>query len=474
VTPVPWELVTHGSSLIRLSRITLRYGATTALDAVDFEVRRGEIHAIVGENGAGKSTLLRVSAGVVAPNAGAVHVRGGARLGWVPQETVLPPDLRVSDWLFLGCERRHRFGWLQEQAMEEATAAALRDLGCMAAPRARIGSLALPQRKQCQLARVLRQAPDVLLLDEPTAVLGESEARRLFTVLRDQRERGTGIVYVSHRLEEVSTIADRVTVLRDGRCVSTDAAAAVDTATLIRRMVGRDLPVRARNERQFGAPVLRLIDVATAHVRGFSLTAHRGEVVGLAGLVGAGRSEVLEAVAGLRPLRSGHANCSATIAFVPEDRGRKGLVPTLALRDNLFLPSDEWRLRKAREREEAQRWIARLGIRATGTEAPLDSLSGGNQQKLLLARALRHQPEILLLDEPTAGVDIGAKAEIHELIRQLAATGTAILLASSEMPELLYLCDRIAALRQGRIVDIVAAETATEAQLAALITGAAG
>ena len=459
-------------ALLEARDLVVRYAATTALDGVDLTLYAGEVHAVVGENGAGKSTLLRVLADAVRPAKGTLQRRGGTRLDWVPQETVLPADLTAAAWIFLGREIRGAFGTLQERAMQRDAATALQAVGCNATPTARLGTLAVTQRKQVQLARALHAAPDVLLLDEPTAVLGDAETAALFVQIRALRQRGTGVLYVSHRLDEVLAIADRVTVLRDGQRVSTDTVDAVDVAALVRRMVGRDVQRHWNAERSPGDVLLRLDDVATAHVRGLSLSVRRGEVMGLAGLVGAGRSEILEAIAGLRPVHGGRVDCAAPPVFVPEDRGSKGLVSTLRLRENLFLPADGWLLRHARERRDARAWIERLGIRASGTEAAIDALSGGNQQKLLLARALRHAPQLLLLDEPTASVDVGAKAEIHDLIAQLAARGTAVLLASSDLPELLGLCDRIVALRGGATVGTLAVADASEQRLAALITGA--
>jgi ABC-type sugar transport system ATPase subunit len=458
--------------LLEARRLVVRYGATTALQDVSLDIRTGEVHAVVGENGAGKSTLLRAAAGSVRCAAGTIRTRAGTRLAWVPQEIVLPLNLTVAAWIFLAHELRGRLGWLEERAMQAGARAALRAIGCDVSPQAQIGTLAAPQRKQVQLARALREHPDLLLLDEPTAVLGEAETRELFRAVRRLQARGTGILYVSHRLNEVLAIADRVTVLRDGRHVSTDAVDAVDTAALVHRMVGREIPAHRRRERPAGSPVLHLTHVAVAHVHGASLTVHRGEVVGLAGLVGAGRSEVLEAVMGLRPLRGGHIVRAVAPALVPEDRVAKGLIPTLGVRENVCLPAGGWLLHPRRERRNVQRWIARLAIRCRGTEVSIDSLSGGNQQKLLLARILRRQPQLLLLDEPTAGVDIGAKAEIHGIIRRLADDGAAVLLVSSDLPELLVLCDRIVAMRAGRCVGEVAGGEASEPRLAGLITGA--
>ncbi len=350
---------------------------------------------------------------------------------------MLPPDLDAASWIFLADEWRTPLGWLRTAAMRAAAREALGAVGSATDPRARLGTLTVSQRKQVQLARALRDGAEVLLLDEPTAALGAREAHALFAVLRERVRGGAGIVYVSHRLEEVLGLADRITVLRDGRLVATYIAAAVDANELVRAMVGRDLPVATRVSAGNADEVLQLRDLAVGHVRGVSLSVRAGEIVGVAGLVGAGRSALLEGVAGLRPLRSGSLHCAAPPVLVPEDRQRKGLVPTLRMRANVFLPAEGWWLRKRAERRRVVELIERLRIRTAGPDAPIESLSGGNQQKVLLGRALRRRPALLLLDEPTAGVDVGAKAEIHAAILQLASTGTGVLLASSDLPELL-------------------------------------
>jgi ABC-type sugar transport system ATPase subunit len=467
------------TTVLAASGVSVRYGATVALDGVDFDVRRGEVHAVVGENGAGKSTLLRVLAAAEAPQAGAVAVDPGMRVAWVPQESLLPADLDVTAWIFLAAELRGGLGFLRATAMRAAAAEALSAVGCHAAPTARLGDLTASPRKQVQLARALRGGIDVLLLDEPTAVLGAAETGRLFSAVRTLAAGGAGIVYVSHRLDEVLGLADRITVLRDGRRIATHAATDVDDQQLVRDMVGRELGQSgasaggATDAAARQTPVLSLDGFAVGHVRDLSLTVHAGEIVGLAGLVGSGRSAVLEGVAGLRPRRAGTLRCAAAPVFLPEDRLRKGLVPTLCLRENLFLPADAWRVRPGVERLRTVEWIERLAIRSSGSEAAVAALSGGNQQKLLLARALRHAPRLLLLDEPTAGVDVGAKAEIHAAVLRLAADGAAVLIASSELPELLALCDRIAVLYRGACAGVVDVADTSEERIAALMTGAA-
>jgi ABC-type sugar transport system ATPase subunit len=458
-------------TLLAVDALAVHYGATMALQGVSLELQAGEIHAVVGENGAGKSTLLRVLAGHTAATSGNIRRQPDTRISWVPQETDLPADLTPTEWIFLGAERRSAWGWLDKKAMLGDARDILRRVGCAALPGARLGELPLAQRKQIQIARAVREQPNLLLVDEPTAVLGEAETHSLFATLRDLRRNGAGIVYISHHLDEVVALADRVSVLRDGKKVSTDRLDQVDIPTLVHRMVGRQIELRPRAAVVQGPAVLRISQLRVAHVRDVSLTVHSGEIVGLAGLVGAGRSEVLEAVAGLRPVDAGAVECSVRPVLLPEDRALKGLVPTLNLRENLFLPPESWRIGGRRELDQARLWVQDLRIRAGGADAAIDSLSGGNQQKLLLARALRHESPVLLLDEPTAGVDIGAKADIHQVIRRQADDGAAVLIASSDLPELLHLCDRIIALRLGRVAGVVAHAEATEARVGALITG---
>ncbi|MDX2168416.1 MAG: sugar ABC transporter ATP-binding protein [Deltaproteobacteria bacterium] len=457
-------------SLLSVEHATVRYGATTALDAVDLALAAGEIHAVVGENGAGKSTLLRVLAGALVPDRGTVARAPATRVAWVAQEPELPPDGTAAEWIFLAAELRGRLGWLRTAAMRDAAAAALAAVGAAIDPSARLGALSASQRKQVQVARAVRQQAPVWLLDEPTAVLGAAEAERLFAVARGVAAAGGAVVWVSHRLDEVLALADRVTVLRDGRRVASGAAADFDAASLVRQMVGRDVALGARRAGTRGAPCLQVRGLAAGRLRDVAFAVRAGEIVGLAGLLGSGRSTVLESLAGVRRARI-QADGHAVAVLLPEDRMRKGLIPTLGVRENLHLPAAGWRLQPSAERRATRDWIARLALRTPGVDAPIGALSGGNQQKVLLARALRRAPRLLLLDEPTAGVDVGAKADIHAQIRALADDGTAVLLASSDLPELLGLCDRILALYGGRVAAEFDAATVDEHALGAAITG---
>ena len=457
--------------LVTLEQVSVRFGRTIALDGVSLDFVGGEIHTLIGENGAGKSTLLRILAGLLKPTSGRVELPSGDRIEWVPQETGLAEDLTVAEWIFLGREISGRAGLLRRTEMRKQSEAALRQVAAEIPVDSMLRDLSPPQHKQVQLARALRRRPDLLLVDEPTAVLGAQEAESLWRALRRARDAGSCVVYVSHHLTEVLALADRVTVLRDGKVVSSGIAAGLDEAQLVARMVGRDIDSGGGKQKPCGAPVLHCRGLSAGPIRDFNLALRQHEIVGLAGLVGSGRSEVLETIAGIRPAAGGEMTASVPAALLPEDRGRKGLIPTFSIRENILLPAASPWLRPREERKEAGEWLRKLEIRATDVEVPVNELSGGNQQKVLLARVLRRGASLLLFDEPTAGVDIAVKAEIHDVIRSLAFQGAAILLASSDLPELLQICDRIVALRGGRISGIVAREQASEERLAGLIVG---
>jgi len=484
---------------LQFDRIEKSFGAIKALRGVSFTVGEGETHALVGENGAGKSTLLKILAGLVAADAGEMRWQGrpfapaGPReaiehgIGMVYQEMLCFPNLTVAGNIFAGREIA-AFGVLDEPAMRERTAAVLARLSLRIAPDAIAESLSAAHRQLLQVARAIAFECKVLVLDEPTTALTDAEADHLFDVLRELKRAGTTLLYVSHRLPEVFRLCDRITVLRDGAYVGTYASSEVSTNDIVRAMVGRDLPPKgvqvptdraeARRAEADGLSVSAL--TRPPHFHHIDLTVKRGEIVGVFGLVGSGRSELLETIFGLhratagtvlldgRPTRfhSPRDAARAGIALVPEERQRQGLMFNLALRHNLLIPrgalSNAVLIDNDRERRDADRLLGDWGIKAAGHEALPDSLSGGNQQKVVVAKWLATAPRVLLLDEPTKGVDVGAKFEIHEMIRRQAEAGLAVLMVSSDLPEVLAVADRIVVMKEGRLQGELAASEATE------------
>jgi rhamnose transport system ATP-binding protein len=492
-------------TLLELRGVTKSFGAVRALRGVDFDVRPGEVHALVGENGAGKSTLVKIITGAHAPDTGTVAIAGhpleradpllARRLGVAPiyQQPTLFPELTVAENLAFGLETGGAWRRIDWRERRQRAATLLARVGATVDPDAEAGSLRMAEQQLVEIARALGAQARVIIMDEPTASLAETEAERLLTLVSELRAAGTGIVYISHRLPEVLRIADRVTVLRDGALVETRGAAGLTRADLIRAMVGRDLeavfPKRAVPIGEVALSV-RGLACAASGVHDVDLDVRAGEIVGLAGLVGSGRTELARTLFGLTPATSGEVRVRgallhlrspaeairAGLAYVPEDRRRHGVIPEMsvsanatlavmrALRSGPFLDA-------AREREVAGTFVARFAIKAPSLETPVAHLSGGNQQKVALARWLATRPAVLILDEPTQGVDVGAKAEIHRLVVDLAAEGLAILMISSEMPEILGMSDRIAVMRAGTIVSVLDTGAATQEGLLALALG---
>ncbi len=501
------------------------FGATRALAGVDFEAGAGEVHAIVGENGAGKSTLMKVLAGVVAPDTGEVRLGGApyrprgpaeARrqgVALVSQELALCPHLTVAENVALGQEPT-RFGVVDRARVDGAARAALAEAGAdRIDPRARAGDLPLADRQLVEIARALVRWGDapgappparVLILDEPTSSLGREDARRLFALVRRLRDEGLLVLYISHFLEEVAAVADRYTVLRDGASVARGAMAATPPNELVTMMAGRDAPAaQARAPREPGETVLELDALAGAvKPSRASLALRRGEIFGVAGLVGAGRTELLRAIFGLDPVRSGRVRVKAWsgaasprerlaqgVGLLSEDRAHEGLALARSVAENVTLSrldalapgrGSAARVARAlglvspaRATEAAERWARALGIKCSGPGQAAGELSGGNQQKLALARLLHHDVDVLLLDEPARGIDVAAKAQIFALVDELARGGKAVLLVSSYLPELLGACDRIAVLCRGVLGEARAASSWTERELLEHATGAA-
>ena len=468
--------------LLAMVEVSKSFGASRALDRVSFDLAAGEVHALIGENGAGKSTLMKVLSGAYRPDSGTMTLAGepyaprGPRearrrgVAMIYQELTIAPHLTVEANVMLGRERtswglvrRGEHRRLVREALDLLEHPDIR-------PDAVAGRLSVGAQQLVEVARALVSDARVIVFDEPTSSLTERDAARLFAVIDRLRARGLAIVYISHFLEEVRRVAQRYTVLRDGRSVATGPLAGVRLGQIIAAMVGRELTEmfpRVPHER--GEPVLDLTALAGARLpRRADLTLHRGEVLGIAGLVGAGRTELLRAIFGLDPVRSGEVRIARVVAgrgtpsrriaqglgLLSEDRKGEGLALARSIEDNLTYPALRpyarlgW-LDLGRRRAAARRWIEALRVRAAGPAQPVAGLSGGNQQKVALARLLHQEADVLLLDEPTRGIDVGSKAEIYRLVGDLAARGKAVLMVSSYLPELLGICDRLAVMTRG-------------------------
>ena len=459
--------------------ISKQFPGVLALDRVSFDLHRGEIHALVGENGAGKSTLINILGGVHRADAGEVRVDGDVAV--VHQELSLIPEFTIAENIFLGREPR-RLGVIDFESLYSGAQRVLDELQLKLEPHMLTGHLGIGQQHLVEIAKALARDARVLVLDEPTAALTGAEAEVLFEILVRLRERGTGIIYISHRLEEVFRLADRITVLRDGRVVSTNARTSLNKQQVIAQMVGRELAAWSRLSGAPAPPPAQVVFEAT--VANVTLSVKAGEVLGIAGLVGAGRSELLMSLFGASsPRGKFKINGSpvtinapsdaikAGIAFVTEDRKRFGLLLDQTIVVNLTLAS----LKELRgidsQTAAAERATSELRIKSHSVFSIVNTLSGGNQQKVVLAKWLLTHPRVLLLDEPTRGIDVGAKQEIYQQIDRLASEGMAIVLVSSELPEILGLSDRILVLHEGRVTGEFARSDATAERLMACATG---
>jgi len=478
---------------IEVRELVKEFPGVRALDGVTLAFRAGEVHGVVGENGAGKSTLMKVLSGIEQPTSGTIAIDGepvtlrstmhAARLGvaMIHQELNLVDELTVADNIFLGREMS-RFGWVASRTQRHASREILGRVNCNVEPTRRVGSLSIAQQQLVEIAKALATDARVLIMDEPTAVLSERETAALFGLIDRLKRSGVTVLYVSHHLEEVTRVCDQITVMRDGRLVTTLQAKEATPAALAALMVGRELSDFYPASRPWQPEVALAVRglSASPHVRDVSFELKRGEILGFAGLIGSGRTEMAEAIAGLRPRADGvvelngvlvdartpRAAVRAGLAYLSEDRKGRGLTIDMGLAENVTLVSLERYGRvvigRAAEEAAAREHVARLRIRAAGLHQPVRYLSGGNQQKVAIAKWLETAPRVLILDEPTRGVDVGAKREIYDLIVELAASGTACVFISSELPELLGVCHRIAVMRAGRLVAILGAESASE------------
>lgn len=485
--------------MLEAREVTKNFGATKALDRVSFALQAGDVHALIGENGAGKSTLMKIISGALKPDSGTIHLHGSPievesphqalRLGIsiVHQHSALVPSLTVAENIFLGRMPKTKLGLVDWKKLYRDAVTLLDRLDFDLDVHRSAGDLDAAGRQVAEIARALSVSAQVLILDEPSAVLGSSELERLFRIVGKLRAEGTSIVYVSHRLEEIFRISDRATVLKDGRVVGTYALEGeVDSAFLIRSMVGEgwdarspELPTRTGDE------LLRVKGLTRKGAfEDVSFKMHGGEVLGLAGLVGAGRTDLCRAIFGAAPfdhgriyiegdlshIRSPGDAMAHGIAFLSKDRHNEGLILCQSVGRNVTLPilrrfTSRGILKLGRENRFVDSMLARMGVRTTGRNQIAADLSGGNQQKVALAKLLGTQAKVFLLDEPTSGIDIAAKSQIHQLIAKLARSGAAVLLVSSEIPEMLSLCTRILVMSKGRVTGEVRAGTATEEEV---------
>jgi rhamnose transport system ATP-binding protein len=490
--------------LLELRAISKSYGGVHALADVSFAIQAGTVHALVGENGAGKSTLVKIITGVVEPDEGELLIDGepawvgdaqtAHKLGIVAmyQEPTVFPDLSVAENVFAGRHPRSRLRTVDWGAMQSDAMRILRELGVDFGPDTPVRGLGVADRQLLEIAKALSTNARLLIMDEPTAALSPNEVENLFVTVRKLRDRGVAVIYISHRLEEVGELADTVTVLRDGRHIDTRPARELSHGEIIRLMVGRSLDALfPKEEAEIGDVVLSAKGLTRRGIfADVSFELRRGEIVGLAGFVGAGRTEVAMSIFGVDPLdggrleiqgrpfrpRSPRAALHRGLAYLPEDRLHQGLVQPMSVSDNLsmaVLPelTPGGFLRPRRERALARRFMEQLRIKATSPAQVVRSLSGGNQQKVVLGKWLAAEPRILILDEPTHGVDVGTKADVHRTISHLATQGLTILLISSELPEILGMSDRVLVMREGRLVAELSRAEATQERV---IQAAAG
>jgi ribose transport system ATP-binding protein len=477
------------SSRFSMRGIRKSFGGTVAVDGIDLEVAAGEVCALVGQNGAGKSTLMAVLAGALQPDAGEMTLDGApyrpktpldarrAGVTMIYQELSLAPHLSVMENISLGVEPA-RYGFVSRSAMRETAVAALDELGHRDIdPLADAGSLSVAEQQIVEIARALAAGCRVLVLDEPTSSLGRDDVERLFALIDRLKQQGHAVVYISHFIEEVARISDRVVVLRDGRVAGGGRTGSLAADAIVRLMIGRSVDeLYPRSVRRAGEPVLHVDPLVPGS---HPLVLHRGEIVGIAGLVGAGRTRLLRTIYGLEPVASGRVRIAAArgAGMLSEDRKGEGLAVTLSVADNMTLSNlaDVGRgpfVSPRRQRSVVSSWIERVGIRTSGPSQPVEELSGGNQQKIAFARLLHQDVDVFILDEPTRGIDVGSKAQIYALVDDLVAKNKSVLMVSSYLPELLGLCDRIAVMRRGRLGPAQPASAWTEHSLMTAATGA--
>ena len=495
------------NSLIEARKITKLFPGTVALNKVDFNLLPGEIHAIAGENGAGKSTLMLIMAGVYQPDGGELMIEGQAvklrdphhaqreGISTVFQELALAPNMSVAENVFTNAQPVNRIGLIHFEDMYKETGKALEIFGVQINPKAPLRNYSVAIQQIVEIARAIQRKARVLILDEPTSAIGERETESLLQVLRMLRDRGVSIIYVSHKLNEVFAISDRITVLKDGNLVATLRTADTSPDAVVNMMVGRELSQLFPPPHNGGKEetVLKVKNLSGSGFSNVSLDVHSGKVLGIFGLTGAGRTELARGIFGAEPIVAGeilihdravkianpHQAMNEGIAYIPEDRKQDGLFLEMSFKDNtaaacLRALSGHIFMSRSKEETLARGAMDTLGIKARSIDQPVAGLSGGNQQKVLFAKWLARHPKVLIADEPTRGVDVGAKAEIHALLRKLSNDGAAVVMISSELPEVLGMSDRVAVMREGRLVAVLDRNQATEALVASYALGTIG
>jgi len=491
--------------MLTASDISKSFAGLRALDRVSFDLRPGEVHALVGENGAGKSTLIKIVTGAEQPDAGTIaidgrvvprldpHISRDLGIAAIYQQPSLFPHLTVAENIAMSLERGTLWRRIDAAARTRRAAELLDRIGASVAPDSRVAALTMPEQQVVEIAKAVGADARIVIMDEPTASLSEREVERLFAVIARLREHGVGIIYISHRLEEIGAMADRITVLRDGRTIATRPASSVSRADLIRMMVGRELDaVFPKRDVAAGDTALEVRGLANRRtgVHDVSFSVRRGEILGIAGLVGSGRTQLAETLFGLTPSDAGEIVVNGRsvriqspseaialgIGYVPEDRRQHGVVLEMSIAANASLAnlaavSRGGLIDRAAEDANAGRYVERFRIKTPSVDADVGSLSGGNQQKVALARWLSIRPAVLVLDEPTQGVDVGSKAEIHALMQDLAAEGMAVVMISSELPEILGMSDRIAVMHGGTIRKVFARGEADAPEILAVALG---
>ena len=490
-------------ALVRMNAITKTFPGVVALDDVTFECCAGEVHAVVGENGAGKSTLMKVLAGVYVPDSGEIALDGKSvripsphaaqqmGVSIIYQELNLLPDLNVAQNVFLGREPRSSLGLVDEREQEAKAREVLRRLGVDIDPRERLGRLSVAQQQMVEIAKALSLNAKVVIMDEPSAALGGRDLERLFEVIKALKQQGVAVIYISHRISEIFQIADRVTVFKDGKVVGTFKVSEIDRPSLVRLMIGRSLSETfPKRSEQAAEEVLRIEGLCVGdRLKDIALTVHAREIVGISGLVGAGRTELAQAIFGTRRIDAGTVTLNGKIVsigdprralayrigYLTEDRNTEGLVMGQTVRENAALPSLDQRQRwgvigRKKEFDVVAAVSVSLHLRAPSLGADVENLSGGNRQKVVLAKWLISGPDLLIFDEPTRGIDVGAKAEIWQLMRDLANQGKAVLMISSELPEVIGMSDRVIVMHRGRIVGQIPGASATEEKVMMLAT----